>query len=153
MQYLTVSSKIETDPDRGERIFWNLSAGSTIAENTANTYMHSPVSGHADLNSYINFDWDVRDSWFEEEEEVFRHPRNPYHRIDTLFSARSLDVLADSQPLAQTKIPVVLFETGLPTIYYINSKDINLDALELSDTVTLCPYKSTASYFNIRTNK
>ena len=40
------------------------------------------------LAGTIRFDWDALDAWFEEDEEVFVHPRNPYARVDALRSTR-----------------------------------------------------------------
>ena len=34
----------------------------------------------------VRFQWDALDSWFEEDEEVFVHPRNPYARCDAIKS-------------------------------------------------------------------
>src|SRR4051812_44436811 len=30
----------------------------------------------------VRFDWDALDHWYEEDEEVFVHPRSPYTRVD-----------------------------------------------------------------------
>ncbi len=151
MQHLVASSRKESDSGRGDRVFWHLTVGSTTARNAASTYTNPPAPAHADLGSYITFDWNVMDSWYEEREQVFGHPKNPYHRIDILASERNLNISVSNLQLAQTSSPMVLFETGLPIRYYVNRKDINLDVLEPSDTVTCCPYKGFANYFNIKT--
>ena len=73
----------------------------------------SPVAGT------VRFEWDaVR--WFEEDEPIYGHPRNPYSRVDALRSHRHVRVELDGVTLADTRAPVLLFETGLPTRYYID---------------------------------
>ena len=47
--------------------------------------------------------------------------------------------------LAESSSPVLLFETGLPTRYYLNRTDVDFSWLVPSDTVTACPYKGTTS--------
>lgn len=51
----------------------------------------------------------------------------------------------DGQLLADSRKPVVLFETGLPMWPYLPREDVRLDLLTESDTVTRCPYKSTTT--------
>ena len=41
--------------------------------------------------------------------------------------------------------PVMVFETGLPTRYYLNRTDVDFDHLVPTDTETACPYKGTTS--------
>src|SRR5215210_6088588 len=38
------------------------------------------------LAGTARFDWAAFDAWYEEDEEVFVHPRNPYARVDALRS-------------------------------------------------------------------
>jgi uncharacterized protein (DUF427 family) len=59
-------------------------------------------------------------------------------------------VEVDGETIAVTNRPVLLFETGLPTRYYIPKLDVRMDLLESSDTTTHCPYKGDASYWNLR---
>jgi uncharacterized protein (DUF427 family) len=89
--------------------------------------------------------------WFEEDEPIYGHPRNPYSRVDALRSHRHVCVRLDDIVLADTDAPVLLFETGLPTRYYIDPTDIAFEHLEPSATQTLCPYKGTTSgYWSVR---
>ena len=88
--------------------------------------------------------------WFEEDERVFVHPRNPYVRVDALRSTLAVRVEYHSLVLAESSSPVLVFETGLPTRYYLNRTEVNFDHLVPSDTVTECPYKGTTSgYWSI----
>lgn len=104
----------------------------------------SPVAG------LVRFEWNAL-RWFEEDEPVYGHPRNPYVRVDALRSHRNIRVELDGVILADTGSPVLLFETGLPTRYYIDPTDVAFEHLEPSPTQTLCPYKGTTSgYWSVR---
>ncbi|MGI8434992.1 MAG: DUF427 domain-containing protein [Nocardioidaceae bacterium] len=97
------------------------------------------------------FDWDALDAWYEEDEQVFVHPRNPYVRVDALRSHRHVRVELDGTLLAETTTPVLLFETGLPTRYYIDRSDVAFEHLVHSDTESACPYKGvTTDYWSVR---
>lgn len=99
----------------------------------------------------VRFEWASLDSWFEEDEEVFVHPRNPYVRVDALRSHRHVCVKLDGLVLAETRSSVMLFETGLPTRYYIDRTDVRIEHLVPSDTRTPCPYKGeTSNYWSVQ---
>jgi uncharacterized protein (DUF427 family) len=103
------------------------------------------------LAGSVRFEWGAADAWFEEDEQVFVHPRNPYVRVDALRSTRAVRVALDGVTLAESSSPVMVFETGLPTRYYLNRTDVDLTRLTNSDTVTSCPYKgTTSSYWSAR---
>ena len=98
-----------------------------------------------------HFDWGALDGWYEEDEQVFVHPRNPYVRVDALRSHRHVRVSLEGVTLAETASPVLVFETGLPTRYYIDRTDVDFAHLEPSDTQTACPYKGvTSGYWSVR---
>ena len=90
------------------------------------------------------------DRWFEEDEEVFVHARDPYHRVDVVDSRRSVQVVVGGKVLAKTTRSRVLFETGLPVRYYIPQDDVMMEVMEPSSTITQCPYKGSAEYFSAR---
>ena len=120
-----------------------IGAGQTH-EKAARVFDDGPVAGT------VRFEWD-RLRWFEEDEPIYGHPRNPYARVDALRSHRHIRVQLDGVVLADTVAPVLLFETGLPTRYYIDPTDVAFEHLEPSDTQTLCPYKGTTSgYWSVR---
>jgi len=102
------------------------------------------------LSGLLRLDWDAVDSWFEEDEEVFVHPRNPYARVDAVRSTRSVRVEVEGVVLAESGSPVMVFETGLPTRYYLNRTEVDFTHLRPSDTRTACPYKGrTTGYWNV----
>ena len=97
------------------------------------------------LDDTVRFEWSALDAWFEEDEQVFVHPRSPYTRVDAVRSTRLLRVESKGIVLAESSSPVMVFETGLPTRYYLNRTDVDFTHLEPSDTVTSCPYKGTTT--------
>jgi uncharacterized protein (DUF427 family) len=100
-----------------------------------------------ELRGYLAFDWNSMDNWFEEDDEIFVHPRDPYKRIDVLRSSRQVRVILGGETIADTRRPSLLFETHLPTRYYIPRGDVRMDLLTPTDTHTRCPYKGVASYW------
>ena len=106
------------------------------------------VEPHAE--GHVQVPWNDVDAWFEEDDEVFVHPRDPYHRIDVLNTSRSIQVSLDGVVLAESTDARVLFETSLPPRYYLSPEDVRSDLLERSDTVTQCPYKGSARHWSVR---
>lgn len=97
------------------------------------------------LAGTVHVPWEAMDAWFEEDEEVFVHPRNPYARVDALSSSRHVLVCLDGVVLAESPSPVLVFETGLPTRYYFDRTAVRMQRLQRSATVTACPYKGRTS--------
>ena len=144
MDYLHKSDHTDNREGRGETEFWHLEVDGMRAENAA--YSHRD---HA-VRDYLTFKWSAMERWLEEEEEIFVHARNPYHRVDAVPSSRQIDVHVDSVHLAGSHNPVLLFETGLPTRYYLPRDDVRMELLEITETVTHCPYKGVAQTFGVR---
>lgn len=109
-----------------------------------------PTEPEPDTPGYVTVPWDAVDSWFEESEEVFGHPRNPYHRIDCLQSDRHLAVEAGGTTLVDTTDTLVVYETSLDPRLYVDRHHVRMDLLEKSATQTYCPYKGTATYWSAR---
>lgn len=140
----------QTGSHTGSQVFYDLEAGGEVVENAAWTFPAADLAGH------IAFAWFRRwgsglDHWYEEEEEVFIHPRDPHKRVDAMPSSRHVQVEIDGMLVADTHRPVLLFETGLPTRYYIPREDVRLDLFEANDFRTGCPYKGWAEYWSSRT--
>ena len=93
------------------------------------------------------------DDWFEEDEQVFVHARDPFTRIDILQSSRHVEVFVGGVKVADSVRPRILFETGLPARFYLPKTDVRMDLLERSDLHTECPYKGTASYYSVHTGE
>lgn len=133
-------------PYKGDASYWTVRAGGRQAENAVWAYAE-PLEGQEHLADYVAFYWNRMDQWFEEDDEVFVHPRDPYHRIDTLRSSRHVEVSVGGVVLAETTRPVLLFETGLPVRTYIPPVDVNLELLEANDHETSCPYKGNGAQY------
>lgn len=131
----------------GEGTVGTLRVNGREAEEAVLTFPESPVP---ELAGAVRLRWSDMDAWFEEDEEVFVHPRDPHVRVDVLASSRHVRVRAGDVTVAESSRPMVLFETGLPPRYYLPKTDVRLDLLEPSDSHTQCPYKGTADYYSLR---
>jgi uncharacterized protein (DUF427 family) len=109
-----------------------------------------PADPEPDTPGYVTVAWDAVDGWFEESEEIFGHPRNPYHRIDCLRSERWLEVQAGGVTLVDTNDTLVVYETALEPRLYVDPRHVRNDTLERSATETYCPYKGTATHWSAR---
>ncbi len=103
-----------------------------------------------ELDGYVALRWNEFDHWFEEDEEVFVHARDPYKRIDILRSTRHVVVTVDGVVVADSKQPTMLFETSLRRRTYLPLTDIRMDLLVPSSSRTQCPYKGEAKYWSVR---
>lgn len=148
MEFVEKSDRHETDQRLGERSYGSLRVGSFRAEDALFSYP-APIVDGPDLSEFVSFVWDAMDSWFEEDEQILRHPRDPYKRVDVLHSSRHVRVLVEGSVVANTKRPMLLFETGLPVRYYIPKLDVRMDLLSATSTRTRCPYKGEAVYWSL----
>ena len=123
-----------------EDVRWDLAGDLEVVE---------PPAGAAGLEGHVTFAWSDLDAWLEEDEELLTHAIDPYHRIDVRRSSRHIVVSAGGVTLADTTRPSPLFETGLPTRWYLPREDVRAE-LEPSDLRTSCAYKGVASYFSVR---
>jgi uncharacterized protein (DUF427 family) len=140
---------LEASHQAADTIRWHLAVKDRITQNAARAYL-KPTDDRAALEGHLTFFWDKMDAWFEEDEQVFVHPRDPYTRVDTVHSSRHVRVEIDGVTLGETRRPMLLFETGLPIRYYIQKLDVRIDLLEPSEYVTSCPYKGVARHWSAR---
>jgi len=134
---------------RGETTLWTVRVGDRSAKDAAWT-VERPAEGVPDVSGHVVLSWRDMDAWYEEDDEVYVHARDPYHRVDVLRSSRHVRVEMLGETVADTTRPRLLFETGLPTRYYIPRADVRMDLLVPSDTTTQCPYKGVAGYYGVR---
>jgi uncharacterized protein (DUF427 family) len=146
MELLSPTDHTRRSPSRGETHFFTVKGGTTTAENAA---YHHPESPIPELPGHLAFVWEAMDAWFEEDEEVFVHARDPHTRVDILPSSRHIRVVVDGTTVADSHHPRLLFETGLPTRYYLPKIDVRMDLLSSTTTQTHCPYKGTAQYWAV----
>jgi uncharacterized protein (DUF427 family) len=126
---------------------WTVEAGGLRVPGGAWMHLHPPSSVEA-LAGLITFSW--RDlTWLEEEEQLKAHARDPHKRVDVVPSSRHVRVELDGELLAESRRPLLLFETTLPVRYYLPPEDVVAE-LEPSDTESICPYKGVARYWSAR---
>lgn len=135
----------------GTRANYTVELGGKRVENGAFELIE-PDDSVAELKGYIAIQFAKMDRWFEEEEELIGHPRDPYTRIDVRQSSRHLRVEVDGTTVIDTERPLLLLETGLQVRYYIPKEDVSREYLEESDTETVCPYKGRSRYWSIVVN-
>lgn len=150
-QWLEPSEHSETHAGKGQAGYWNLVVGGRRAERAVWQYANPASEAGAALKDYVAFEWKAVDAWYEEEEQLYRHPhaRDPYKRVDAIGSGRHVKVFIGNQLVAQSRNTVAVFETGLPTRYYFPLQDVDAKVLRPSETETSCPYKGVARYWSV----
>jgi uncharacterized protein (DUF427 family) len=142
---LAETGDVARSPSRGDAAVLTVRTGGAEAPSGARRYDDGPVD---DLRGHVRFEWAALDAWFEEDEEVFTHARSPYTRVDILPTSRTVVVRRADAELARSTRAHALFETRLPTRWYVPRDDVRMDLLVPSDTVTHCPYKGAADHFH-----
>jgi uncharacterized protein (DUF427 family) len=136
-------------PDKGDASYYTVQAGGRRYDNAVWAYPE-PIASVPELADYVAFYWNKADAWYEEDDEVFKHPRDPYHRVDVLSSSRRVQVRVGGVLVAESSRPRLLFETGLPVRYYLPKLDVRQELLVPSPTRSRCPYKGEAVYWSVR---
>jgi uncharacterized protein (DUF427 family) len=134
-------------PSRGDGRTFAITAGGKTAAGAAVRLDESPFE---ELRDTIRLDWHALDAWFEEDEQVFTHPRDPYTRVDIIPSSRHVRIEVDGVTVAESSKPTLLFETNLPTRYYLPKTHVRMDLLTPAHGATHCPYKGDAEYWSLR---
>jgi uncharacterized protein (DUF427 family) len=146
---LVATGEVQHSPSRGDGAIFDVIAGDATAKGAAQEFPESPID---ELRTCVRLDFAAMDEWFEEDELIYVHPRDPYTRVDILGSSRHVVVEVDGQIVADSDQPRILFETGLPPRYYLPLTDLRMDLLRPSSTETHCPYKGTATYWSLVVN-
>jgi uncharacterized protein (DUF427 family) len=135
-------------PKKGEASYYSIRVGETELENAAWYYPEPLPDAPPQLRGLIAFYFKRMDGWLEEDEPLMGHPRDPYHRIDTIPSSRLVRVSLDGEVLAESRRAVALFESNLITRWYLPRDDVSAELVD-SDSHTICPYKGVASYYSV----
>jgi uncharacterized protein (DUF427 family) len=130
-----------------EAQIFNVKVNGMTAENAA--WLVEESEDHPELADHVAFAWPAMDAWYEEDEQVWFHPHDPYHLLDVRHSSRHVKVVVRGKTVAETRRPVLLFEAGLPPRYYIPKTDVQMDLLVESDLETHCAYKGVAAYYSV----
>lgn len=146
LDLLSPTGETNRSPSRGTATLYTVAGGSKKAEGAAYRHLESPVE---ELRDHVAFDWGAMDSWFEEDEEVYVHARDPHTRVDVLPSSRRVQVVVDGVEVADSRSGRFLYETGLPIRYYLPKTDVRMELLQPTDLHTECPYKGVASYYDL----
>jgi uncharacterized protein (DUF427 family) len=93
------------------------------------------------------------DAFYEEDERIVGHAADAYHRIDIRQTSRRLIVKSDARVVADSKRPLVLFESGFAPRWYVPRDDVDASALAPAEGQTFCPYKGLADYFDVAGRK
>jgi uncharacterized protein (DUF427 family) len=144
---LVPTGEVDHSPSRGDAAVLTVRTATAEAPGAARRYDESPID---ELRGHVRLDWDAMDAWFEEDVQVFTHVRSPYTRVDILPSSREVVVTLGDTELARSTHAHALFETGLPTRWYVPRVDVRMDLLSRSPTVTRCPYKGETEHFSAR---
>ena len=134
-------------PFKGDASYWTISAGDTGVENAAWSY-EAPIDGATWLQGYVAIEWSRMDHWFDEDDEIFGHIRDPYHRVDCRPTSRRIQVSINGRIVADTTSAFVVSETGGPNRHYIPQGDVRTDEFTQSDTTTHCPHKGNTVYWH-----
>ena len=143
---LTETGETRRSPSRGEATIFDVKAGGKTSAAGAYGYTESPIP---ELEGMVALAWKSMDKWYEEDEEVSVHARDPYTRIDILPSSRTVRIEIDGETVAESKAPRILHESGLPPRYYLPKTDVRLDLMTPTSTSSGCPYKGTARYWTV----
>jgi uncharacterized protein (DUF427 family) len=138
-------------PFKGDASYWTLRVGDDAFENAAWSYPE-PIEGAPDLRGFVSFYWDALDGWLQEDAPALGHPRDPFHRIDVLPSSAHVRVSLGGELVVDTHRARALFETGLPTRWYVPREDLREELLRPSGHSSVCAYKGVASYASVQAN-
>ena len=145
---LSPSATTSHCPFKGDAIYWDIRVGDRVVRDAFWEYPKE-WPGSPDLVGLLSPYTEKFDRWLEEDEEIIGHPRDPFHRIDVRRSSAHVVVHARADVVADTHRAVALFETGLPTRWYVPSTDVRSELLRPTSTQTICPYKGVASYWTV----
>ncbi len=149
MDLLEPTGRRRPDAHKGEQSMHTLRVDGKSVTNAAWTH-EIPGDGGADFRGYVAFYWSKMDAWYEEDDQVYAHPRDPYHRVDVLYSSRRIQVVVLGEIVADSTRPRMLIETKLPPRFYLPRADVRTDLLVPSSTVSQCPYKGRAEHWSVR---
>ena len=134
--------------DLGETAWFEVVGGTRSAARAA--WEHVALPEHASLLAgKVALAWRAMDGFYEEDERIFGHAADQYHRIDIRRSSRHLVARAGDRVVADTTAPLVLYESGFAPRWCVPRADVVADALTPVDLQTFCPYKGIASYYDI----
>jgi uncharacterized protein (DUF427 family) len=145
---LTATQTSTHCPFKGDASYWTLKVGDRVESDVVWAYPQTLAVIEA-ITGMQAFYFGRMDAWFEEDEQVFGRPRDPYHRCDARTCSDHVTVRINGEVVAESSKPVKLFETSLAPRYYLPISDVQAEVLTPSSTSTVCAYKGTASYLTV----
>lgn len=139
------------DVAREDETPYDLILGNRRVSSAAFTLARRPAGVAPDFLEYEFLRFGAMQAWYEEDEALICHPRDPFTRVDVRASSRRISVYAGETAVAITDRPRLLFETGLPVRYYIPWDDIRSEVMTASPSESVCCYKGRARYWHIDT--
>jgi uncharacterized protein (DUF427 family) len=147
-EVLELNEHTTRHPDLGLTSWYTVKAGEQRI--TRGAWQHVDLPSYADeLGARIAFAWRAMDAFYEEDERILGHAADSYHRIDIRQASRNLVVRHGDRVVADTKRPLVLYESGFAPRWYVPRADIDESVLTFVEHQTFCPYKGLCSYYNI----
>ncbi|HEY7047909.1 MAG TPA: DUF427 domain-containing protein [Jatrophihabitantaceae bacterium] len=145
---LVAENRTTQHRELGDTAWFTVTVGDQHAARAAWQYTGLP-SHVAVLGDRVAFAWRAMDAFYEEDERIVGHAADPYHRIDMRQTSRHLVVRDGERVIAESRNPVVLYESGFAPRWYVPRADVDETALTPIDGQTFCPYKGLASYYDI----
>ncbi|MGW1208270.1 DUF427 domain-containing protein [Streptomyces sp. NPDC002499] len=134
--------------DLGRTSWYTVGSGTRRTQRAA--WQHTELPAHArELEGRVAFAWRAMDAFYEEDERIVGHAADSYHRVDIRRTSRHLVVRSGDRIVADTTVPLVLYESGFAPRWYVPRADVDESALTPVDGQTFCPYKGLASYYDI----
>jgi uncharacterized protein (DUF427 family) len=138
--------------DLGPTAWFSVRAGGKEAQRAAWRYTELPAYA-AILRDRVAFAWTLMDAFYEEDERIVGHAADFYHRNDIRQSSRHLVVRDGDRVVAETRRPLVLYESGFAPRWYVPRDDIDQSALTPVAGQEFCPWKGLSSYYDIGQHK
>jgi uncharacterized protein (DUF427 family) len=149
---LAPTDRVTTHRDLGATAWFTVRGGAAEARRAA--WRHVELPGHAsELTDRVAFAWRAMDAFYEEDERIVGHAADLYHRNDIRTTSRHLVVYDGDRVVADTKRPLVLYESGFAPRWYVPRDDVDESALTPVDEATFCPYKGIASYYDVGSHR
>ncbi|PEG39539.1 hypothetical protein CQY20_10130 [Mycolicibacterium agri] len=150
--FLVAENRVTQHSELGAVTWFGVETPQREVKHAAWQYTEPP--GYASvLEHRVAFAWRAMDAFYEEDERILGHAADAYHRIDIRSTSRHLMVCDGDVLIAESRCPLVLFESGFAPRWYVPRDDITSGALTEADGQTFCPYKGLASYYDVGTHR
>ncbi len=122
------------------RPHFTVRAGGREAPDAALRYDDSPIE---ELRDAIRLEWEAMDAWFEEDEEVFTHPRDPTP-ASTSCPAPGTCGSRWTVSRSPSRPPAAALRDRPAGATTCRRPHVRMDLLEPTETASHCPYKGEA---------